>query len=123
MAKLGKIIDTTMDAITPTVKLGVTALSRSGKTVFISSLIHNLIHGGNLELLEAHTNGRIKKVYVQRHPNEEISRFDYESNIKKIAEDRLWPDSTYQISEIRLIIEYESKTFLSRKLGLGRGFY
>jgi predicted YcjX-like family ATPase len=33
---------------TPTLRLGVTGLSRAGKTVFITALIHNLMHGGRL---------------------------------------------------------------------------
>ncbi|MEC6999181.1 YcjX family protein [Brucella abortus] len=28
--------------------MGVTGLSRAGKTVFISALVHNLVHGGRL---------------------------------------------------------------------------
>ena len=37
---------------TPTVRLGVTGLSRAGKTVFITALVHNLVHGGRLPLFE-----------------------------------------------------------------------
>ena len=110
------------DIFTPTIKLGVTGLANSGKTVFINALVHNLVHGDNLELLEAQTNERIKAVSVQKHPNKDISRFDYESNMKKIVEERVWPDSTYQISELRLIIEYVSKSFLSSKFGTNRLF-
>ncbi|MGD2024704.1 MAG: YcjX family protein, partial [Methyloceanibacter sp.] len=29
--------------VTPTIRLGVTGLARSGKTVFIAALVHNLI--------------------------------------------------------------------------------
>ena len=39
---------------TPTVRLGVTGLSRAGKTVFITALVHNLVHGGRLPLFEAY---------------------------------------------------------------------
>lgn len=107
---------------TPTLKLGVTGLAQSGKTVFISALAHNLVHSGNLELLEAKNKGRIKSVSVQNRPNENISRFDFESNIKKIIDERVWPDSTYQISELRLIIEYESSSVISRKIGSNKLF-
>ncbi|TIM60610.1 MAG: hypothetical protein E5Y60_30695, partial [Mesorhizobium sp.] len=37
----------------PSLRLGVTGLSRAGKTVFISAFVHNLIHGGRLPLFEA----------------------------------------------------------------------
>ncbi|MEP4152820.1 MAG: YcjX family protein, partial [Lentilitoribacter sp.] len=47
----------------PTVRLGVTGLSRAGKTVFITSLIHNLIHGKKLPFFNAKYSGRISRVY------------------------------------------------------------
>ena len=72
------------DIFTPTIKLGVTGLANSGKTVFINALVHNLVHSDNFELLEAQTNERIKKVSVQKHPNKDISRFNYKSNMKKL---------------------------------------
>ena len=37
----------------PTVRLGVTGLSRAGKTVFITALVHDLIRGGRLPVFEA----------------------------------------------------------------------
>ena len=43
----------------PSVRLGVSGLSRAGKTVFISALVHNLIHGGRLPLFDAQKSGRI----------------------------------------------------------------
>ena len=42
----------------PSLRLGVTGLSRAGKTVFIAAFVHNLIHGGRLPLFEAQKNGR-----------------------------------------------------------------
>ncbi|EJL50851.1 putative ATPase, partial [Rhizobium sp. CF122] len=46
---LDNLADRASGLINPTVRLGVTGLSRSGKTVFISSLVHNLLHGGRLQ--------------------------------------------------------------------------
>ena len=40
--------------INPTVRLGVTGLSRAGKTVFITALVHGLIRGGRFPVFEAH---------------------------------------------------------------------
>ena len=37
----------------PTIRLGVTGLSRAGKTVFITALIHALTRGGRLPIFEA----------------------------------------------------------------------
>ena len=42
--------------VNPSVRLGVTGLSRAGKTVFISSLVHNLLNGGRLPI-GLHTTG------------------------------------------------------------------
>ena len=39
--------------IAPSLRLGVTGLARAGKTVFITALVHNLIHGGRLPLFKA----------------------------------------------------------------------
>ena len=42
-------------------RLGVTGLSRSGKTVFITALVHNLLRGGRLPVLQAHSQGRLRR--------------------------------------------------------------
>ena len=36
----------------PTVRLGVTGLSRAGKTVFITALVHGLTRGGRFPVFE-----------------------------------------------------------------------
>ena len=41
----------------PTVRLGVTGLSRAGKTVFITALIHGLTRGGRFPVFEALASG------------------------------------------------------------------
>ena len=46
----------------PTVRLGVTGLSRAGKTVFITALIHGLTRGGRFPVFEAFASGRIARV-------------------------------------------------------------
>ena len=56
---LDTIADRASGLVSPTLRLGVTGLSRAGKTVFISALVHNLIHGGRLPLFEAMKSGRI----------------------------------------------------------------
>ena len=43
--------------VTPTLKLGVTGLARSGKTVFITALVHNLMAGARLPFFEAAAQG------------------------------------------------------------------
>jgi predicted YcjX-like family ATPase len=104
----------------PSLRLGVTGLSRAGKTVFISALIHNLLHGGRLPLLEAQRSGRIKSVRLQEQPDDAVPRFQYEDHVRTLVENRLWPDSTRAISELRLTIEFESASAWSRLLSAGR---
>jgi len=42
----------------PTVRLGVTGLSRAGKTVFITALVHGLTRGGRFPVFESLATGR-----------------------------------------------------------------
>jgi predicted YcjX-like family ATPase len=37
----------------PTIRLGITGLSRAGKTVFITALVHGLVRGGRFPVFEA----------------------------------------------------------------------
>ena len=43
--------------ITPTVRLGITGLSRAGKTVFITALVHGLVRNGRFPVFEARRKG------------------------------------------------------------------
>jgi len=114
------VLDFATGLTTPTVRLGVTGLSRSGKTVFITALLHNLIHGGRLPLFEPYAAGRIADAHLEHQPDDDVPRFDYEAHVAALLDDRVWPQSTRRISEIRLTIQYESATFLSRTLGSGK---
>ena len=59
------------------VRLGVTGLARSGKTVFITSLIANLLSGAKLPQFVASAQDRIELAYLNPQPNDTIARFDY----------------------------------------------
>jgi predicted YcjX-like family ATPase len=117
---LENLADRATGLINPTLRLGVTGLSRAGKTVFISALIHNLLNGGRLPLLEAQRSGRIKSVRLEEQPDDAVPRFQYEDHIRALVEKRLWPDSTRAISELRLTIEYESASTWTRLLSAGK---
>ncbi|WP_068315648.1 YcjX family protein [Pseudovibrio hongkongensis] len=117
---LKNIAQTTEDLTTPTIRLGVTGLARAGKTVFITSLLHNLITGGRLPLFTPMASGRLARAYLQPQPDDDVPRFDYEDHLEQLVDERLWPASTKQVSQLRLTIEYESATFLGRNLGTGR---
>ncbi|MBY6082010.1 YcjX family GTP-binding protein [Ruegeria arenilitoris] len=87
----------------PVVRLGVTGLARSGKTVFITSLVANLLDRGRMPGLVAQQEGRINAAYLQPQPDDTVPRFDYESHLSALTGPQPhWPDSTRAVSELRL---------------------
>jgi predicted YcjX-like family ATPase len=105
-------LDNMRDSVTglfvPTIRLGVTGLSRAGKTVFITSMIQNLIEGDNLSLFAPLAEGRLIGAQLSPHPNAAMPRFAYEEHLKALkGEDRHWPQSTRQISQVRLTLKFQ----------------
>ncbi|SIR01217.1 hypothetical protein SAMN05880590_110121 [Rhizobium sp. RU35A] len=117
---LDTLADRASGLVHPTLRLGVTGLSRAGKTVFISSLVHNLLHGGRLPLLEAVRSGRVSSVRLEPQPDDAIARFQYEDHIQALVRERVWPASTRAISELRLTLEYQSARGWGRLFSPGR---
>jgi hypothetical protein len=102
----------------PSVRLGVTGLSRSGKTVFITSLVHNLLAGNALTFFEPFAQHRIVKAYLEPQPDDAVPRFDYEGNLAKLTgPSPVWPEGTRRISELRLTLEFASTAMMRRALG------
>lgn len=104
----------------PAIRLGVTGLSRAGKTVFISAFVHNLLHGGRLPLFEAQKSGRISRAFLEHQPDDAVPRFAYEDHIAALIKERLWPQSTRAISELRLTIAFESASGWNRWFSGGK---
>ena len=74
------------------VRLGVTGLSRSGKTVFITGLVANLLQHGRMPQLRAAAQGRIEAVYLQPQPDLTLPRFAYEDHLAAMTgDDPQWP--------------------------------
>src|SRR3954467_2896155 len=94
--------------INPTLRLGVTGLSGAGKTVFITALVHQLLHGGRLPVFEALASGRIARARLEPQPDDAVPRFDYETHVRALTEEGRWPESPSGISELRLVIDYQS---------------
>ncbi|MGL6209264.1 MAG: YcjX family protein [Paracoccaceae bacterium] len=87
----------------PVLRLGVTGLSRAGKTVFITGLVANLLQSGRMPQLRAAADGRIEAAYLQPQPDDTLPRFDYEGHLAALTgDDPRWPQSTRAISELRL---------------------
>jgi len=116
---LSTLGDRAGDLLSPTVRLGVTGLARAGKTVFITALVHNLVHGGRLPLFRSYSTGRIADARLEPQPDDNVPRFDYEDHVRALVEARIWPESTRRISELRLTIAYESASFLRQRFGSG----
>src|SRR3569833_2160189 len=66
----------------PTVRLGVTGLSRAGKTVFITALVHGLLRGGRFPIFEPLAGGRIGSARLEPQPDDAVPRFEYEGNVR-----------------------------------------
>jgi predicted YcjX-like family ATPase len=102
----------------PTIRLGVTGLSRAGKTVFITALVHGLVRGGRFPVFEPLASGRIAGARLAPQPDDDVPRFDYERHVQALVQDRRWPDSTRQISELRIVIDYQTRNGATRELTL-----
>ncbi|MEM7695746.1 MAG: YcjX family protein [Pseudomonadota bacterium] len=103
----------------PTIRLGVTGLSRAGKTVFLTALVHSLIHGGRLPLFKAYTEGRLTRAELAPQPDDEVPRFAYEAHVKALVRERVWPASTSRIAQLRVTLHYESAQLFTRRVGPG----
>ncbi|TNF65003.1 MAG: YcjX family protein [Rhodobacteraceae bacterium] len=97
----------------PVIRLGVTGLARSGKTVFITSLVANLLDRGRMGGLVAVEEGRVAAAFLQPQPDDTVPRFDYETHIAALTGARPhWPESTRAISELRLSLRVKPGGFL-----------
>lgn len=96
------------------VKLAVTGLSRSGKTVFITSLVHQLLHGlkaTQLPFFKIASSGRLRGAKIMPQPDMHIPSFRYDLAIEQLGNEQpQWPQPTNGISEIRVAIRYLSQT-------------
>ena len=87
----------------PTLRLGVTGLSQAGKSVFITSLVANMLDRGRMGRMQAVAGGQIEAAFLQPQPDDTLPRFDYERHLAALSgPDPHWPDSTRQISQLRL---------------------
>jgi uncharacterized protein len=93
--------------IQPTLRLGVTGLARSGKTVFTTALIHHLVEAHALPAFAPAQEGRLRRARLVPQPDDDVPRFPYEDHVSALTQDRRWPRSTDRISQFRLAIEYE----------------
>ena len=97
----------------PVIRLGVTGLSRAGKTVFITSLVANLIDRGRMPGLVAASEGRIRAAFLQPQPDDTVPRFDFETHLAALTSSTPhWPESTRAVSQLRLSLRVQPKGLL-----------
>ena len=102
----------------PIIRLGVTGLARSGKTVFITSLVANLMDRGRMPGLAAAADGRIEAAFLQPQPNDTVPRFDFERHLGAVTADApYWPESTRAVSELRLSLRVRHGSLLGALRG------
>ena len=98
----------------PVIRLGVTGLSRAGKTVFITSLVANLMDRGRKPGLLAARDGRVDAAFLQPQPNDTLPRFEYETHLGALTgPEPHWPESTRSVSELRLSLRVRPSGLLS----------
>ncbi len=115
---LSNLADSATGVFTPTLRLGVTGLSRAGKTIFITSLIHNLLTQGRLPGFAPLAEGRFIGAKLAEYPDATIPRFAYEQHLAALTgRPAIWPESTRRISQLRIVLKYQSAKWWSGMRG------
>ncbi|MGO4907267.1 YcjX family protein [Pseudorhodobacter sp. W20_MBD10_FR17] len=118
---LSRGVDAAMSGVSealfePVIRLGVTGLSRAGKTVFITSLVANLLDRGRMPQFSAAP--RIDTAFLQPQPDDTLPRFDYETHLAALTGAAPhWPASTRAISELRLSLRVRPSGFFGGLIG------
>ena len=88
------------------IKIAITGLSRSGKTVFISSLIDQLLYQDKLlSITTSHPPFQTKI----KAPLSNAKRFDYYTFINQLKQKHQWPKGTNEITHTILEVETKSR--------------
>lgn len=97
----------------PVIRLGVTGLARAGKTVFITSLVANMLERNRMGHVAAIREGRVTAAYLQPQPDDTVARFEYEKHMAALqATPPRWPESTRAVSELRLSLRVQPNGLL-----------
>ena len=109
---IGGVASGVTDVFDPSIRLGVTGLSRAGKTVFITSLVANLMDRGRMSGFSP--TERIETAFLQPQPDDTIPRFEFERHLAALtSREPRWPDGTRAVSELRLSLRVRAGGMLS----------
>ncbi|MCH9807175.1 MAG: YcjX family protein [Alphaproteobacteria bacterium] len=107
------------DYLTPTIRLGVTGLSRSGKTVFITALVRCLTESRPQPPFASLSAVPGWRGFLEPQPDDDVPRFSYEDHLAALSGDPAqWPESTRTISQLRLTLEWPPQDFIREAMGL-----
>jgi uncharacterized protein len=103
-----------------TLRLAVTGLSQSGKTAFITSLVHNLVSAvgkpARLPFLRAAAERRFLAARVLAVDDDTVGQFPLEQNVAALAADPpSWPPSTTDLRQVRLLLRFSPGGVLGRR--------
>lgn len=103
----------------PSLRIGVTGLSRAGKTVFITAMAHALVSRTRLPAFRASAEGRVTEARLVEHPDDALPRFAYEDHLATLTgPERDWPQSTRAISALSVALGFQSRqSYLGGLLG------
>jgi predicted YcjX-like family ATPase len=101
-------------------RLGVTGLARSGKTVFTTAVARALLFPDRLPFLQARADGRLIGAELRRPGDPEIPRFAYETHLARLAgsdgETPGWPASTRMLSQLRMGLRWKPAGLVDRRI-------
>jgi uncharacterized protein len=125
MRGLGRLPTLTALVRDRTVRLAITGLSHSGKTAFITSLVHNLLSAAGrparLPFLRAAAERRILAARLRAPESEAVSQFPLQATIAALAADPPhWPPSTTDLRRARLSLRFSPRGLLGRGNPIGR---
>lgn len=97
----------------PVIRLGVTGFARAGKTVFITSLVANLMDRGRMPGLVAAADGSITSAWLQPQPDDTVPRFALEEHLAALTgPNPHWPEPTSAVAELRLSLKVQPRGFM-----------
>ncbi|NDR55099.1 YcjX family protein [Aliiruegeria sabulilitoris] len=97
----------------PVIRIGVTGFARAGKTVFITSLVANLMDRGRMPGLVSAADGAIVGAWLQPQPDDTVPRFAFESHLAALTGPAPhWPQPTSAVSELRLSLKVQPRGFM-----------